>query len=147
MTTSIHQNPDYALKQRLKLAGLRATPHRVRVLTTLQTLGYPVSHNELINALKDAQINRVTLYRVLSSLTDNQIVHSVQGTDGIWRFCYNESDLVKCPGGHPHLLCEVCHDMFCLTHTRMPHIEVPDDFIVKHKQMLIVGICPRCRDK
>ncbi len=133
-------------KNRLKIAHLRITPHRIQILQTLDSAGKPLSHTEIIQSIpEEKRIDRVTLYRILASLTEAALVHQVQGTDGIWRFCTHFAENDTCPGGHPHLLCEKCGSMICLKHIKLPHIDVPDDFEVHHKQMLIVGICSKCQ--
>lgn len=130
--------------QRLKKANLRATGHRVHVLDTLMRASEPLTHQEIQERLGEESLDRVTLYRILSSLKDACLIHQVQGTDGVWRFCAHDENMSMCPGGHPHLLCESCGKMMCLTESRMPHIEVPEAFVVTHKQMLILGICKNC---
>ena len=140
---------DQKIEKRLKDLGLRATRHRIRVLAVLEEAGVPMSHVELLQKIQrdEAGFDRVTLYRVLSALKDAGLIHQVQGSDGVWRFCGHVQDEGSCPGGHPHLLCEVCGGMQCLTHQRVPHYDVPSDFEVKHKQMLLIGICGACRTK
>ena len=133
-------------ENRLRQANLRATRHRICVLTALMDAGKPMSHPEILQQLRDIKLDRVTLYRILTSLTDASIVHQVQGMDGIWRFCAHDEDTAACPGGHPHLLCESCGTMLCLTGQKLPHCEVPPDFHVTHKQMVISGICSKCQE-
>ena len=132
---------------RLKKANLRATKHRVSVLDALSEAGRPLSHQEILDHLSGSQLDRVTLYRILSSLRDASLIHQVQGSDGMWRFCSHDEDSPHCPGGHPHLLCESCGKMQCLTHCKMQHVDVPNNFKVTHKQMLILGICSDCLNK
>ena len=136
---------DERIKNRLRRASLRATPHRIRILSLLEQEARPLSHLEILQSITEFRLDRVTLYRILASLTEAGIVHQVQGTDGIWRFCAHDETDNQCPGGHPHLLCEKCGTMMCLNHTRMQHVDVPEDFEVHHKQLIIVGLCAKCR--
>lgn len=106
-----------------------------------------MSHFELTESLGSQNIDRVTLYRVLNVLTEAKLIHQVQGTDGIWRYCYHETTSKSCPGGHPHLLCECCGEMRCLEAQELQHVNVPDGFVVSHKQMLIIGCCANCSDR
>ena len=134
-------------EDRLKNANLRTTRHRVRVLDVLAHAGRPMSHLEILEILGDARLDRVTLYRILATLKDASLIHQVQGSDGIWRFCSHDENAPSCPGGHPHLQCECCGRMQCLTSCKMQHVDVPEDFKVTHKQMLIIGICSDCIKK
>lgn len=138
---------DQKTENRLKAKGLRATRHRIFVLSVLETSGSPMSHIELLQDIqkKDHRFDRVTLYRVLNALKETKLIHQVQGSDGIWRFCAHEADDELCPGGHPHLICEVCGAMTCLVGQKLPHIHVPDSFQVRHKQMVITGVCHKCQ--
>ena len=131
----------------LKKANLHATKHRVTVLGILVSAGRPLSHVEIQDQLGTTRIDRVTLYRILTILKEAGLVHQVQGSDGIWRFCAHDAESDVCPGGHPHLLCESCGKMMCLTDCRMQHVEVPQGFKVTHKQMLILGVCEACMKK
>lgn len=135
------------IEQRLKQHGIRATRHRIRVLEVLENTGKPMSHIELLQAIQaeDPGFDRVTLYRVLNALKDAAFIHQIQGSDGIWRFCAHETDDDLCPGGHPHLLCEICGEMQCLKTQKLPHVDVPEGFKVKHKQMILIGICAKCQ--
>ncbi|MBQ9242256.1 MAG: transcriptional repressor [Proteobacteria bacterium] len=136
---------DKIAEDRLRAAGLRVTKHRICVLACLLEEARPLSHLDLIGLLREQKLDRVTVYRILALLKDSGLVHQVQGTDGIWRFCAHEDVEGKCPGGHPHLLCEVCGQMTCLSEQKLPHLDVPHDFKVTHKQMLILGICANCQ--
>lgn len=147
MNSDIKQHAIILASERLKRAGLRATKQRIAVLVILQNENRPLSHLELLQKLCGSRFDRVTLYRILASLTESMLVHQVQGLDGVWRFCSHDETSDACPGGHPHLLCEKCGTMTCLTNCRIPHFDVPDDFQVKHKQVVISGICANCRHK
>ena len=56
------------LADRIRSAGARATPARIRVLALLTSAPVPLSHHDIEAALGDASLDRVTLYRVLDWL-------------------------------------------------------------------------------
>ena len=130
---------------RLRRAKLRTTKHRVKVLSVLELAQRPLTHLEIQQSIPDQRLDRVTLYRILSSLTEASLVHQIQGFDGIWRFCSHDDDTDLCPGGHPHLLCTKCGTMWCMPEVRLQHVDVPEGFKVSHKQMVIVGVCEKCQ--
>jgi len=140
------QTDSCCARKRLRRACVRVTDHRVCVLEALSSEARPLSHHELLARVSSHRIDRVTLYRVLGVLAEASLIHQVQGTDGVWRFCDHGKSLSGCPGGHPHFMCERCSTMWCLEGDRMPRIEVPEGFVVSHKQMLVLGICPDCHD-
>jgi Fur family ferric uptake transcriptional regulator/Fur family zinc uptake transcriptional regulator len=133
-----------AARTLLRGASLRITPVRTVVLAHLLKLGRPVSHADLWRRKKVRAFNRVTVYRTLLTLQSMAIVHAVQGTDGVWRYCAHARSQERCPGNHPHFVCKQCRRMSCLLGQTMPHVEVPDGTVVEAKQFVVYGICADC---
>jgi Fur family ferric uptake transcriptional regulator len=132
-------------RQLLQSAALRPSPVRVAVLGRLLQMGRPVSHNDLWKRKKVRSFNRVTVYRTLRALKRRAIVHSVQGTDGVWRYCAHAVASGGCPGDHPHFVCSRCRRMICLLGQTMPFVEVPPGTSVEAKQFVVYGTCPDCQ--
>lgn len=130
----------------LETASLRLTSVRVVILSHLLKMGCPVSHSDLWKKKRIRSFNRVTVYRTLLTLQERGIVHAVQGTDGVWRFCAHGSEQDGCPGNHPHFVCNKCKRMICLLGQRMPFVEVPEGTAVKAKQLVVYGYCPECAE-
>jgi Fur family ferric uptake transcriptional regulator/Fur family zinc uptake transcriptional regulator len=130
----------------LREKGMRNTVLRRRVLELFFERREPMSYAEIFEALAalGRAPDRVTLYRTLSTFSDVRIVHEVQGTDGVIRFCLHESSRGGCVGNHPHFLCRRCGRMSCLSDQPLPYVEVPAGTIVEGKQFLIFGLCPQC---
>lgn len=129
----------------LKSSKLRTTRHRENILGCLLKHGRPLSHSEIQRELPS--LDRVTLYRALSSFVNAGIVHKVQGPDGAWRFCAHnaDDDGLGCPGDHPHFLCEACGKMICLVGQRLARLDVPDGYEVDGKQYVVYGKCSGCK--
>ena len=130
----------------LREKGMKSTALRRRVLDLLFERQEPMSHMEIFEVLAalGQKPDRVTLYRTLSAFSDARIVHEVQGTDGVLRFCLHEPSGVGCRGNHPHFLCRKCGRMSCLFGQPLPYVEVPQGAVVEGKQLLAFGLCPRC---
>lgn len=90
-------------------------------------------------------MDRVTIYRTLSTLKEAGIVHSVQGIDGVWRYRAHDPDQGGCPGNHPHFICLSCKTMLCLNGQKLPNVSVPEGFSVTGKRLLVYGLCRECR--
>jgi Fur family ferric uptake transcriptional regulator/Fur family zinc uptake transcriptional regulator len=133
------------LKETLKMASLKVTPLRIKVLGYLMGEARPLSHSEIQAMLPD--IDRVTLYRTLSAFVEADIAHQVQGLDGMWRFCAHVREGSECPGNHPHFLCLSCGLMVCLTGQAMPRVDVPDGCAVSGKQLVVYGKCRNCAEE
>jgi Fur family ferric uptake transcriptional regulator/Fur family zinc uptake transcriptional regulator len=134
--------PEELLRQK----GIRSTALRRRVLDLLFERQEPMSHMEVCEVLAahGQKPDRVTLYRTLSTFSEARIVHEVQGTDGILRFCLREPSDGGCLGNHPHFLCRKCGRMSCLSGQSLPYVEVPEGTVVEGKQLLVFGLCSRC---
>lgn len=134
------------IREALETAGLRPTEIRMEVLDILYRKGEPLTHGE-IRQLSRQELDRVTLYRTLDSLTGKGLVHKVQGVDGAWRYCAHPLKHPGCPGDHPHFLCLKCGRMICLEGQTLPYVNVPEGFHVEGKQLVVYGTCPECRDR
>ena len=55
---------------RIRAAGARATPARVRVLELLSAAPSPLSHYDIEQSLGEGSLDRVTLYRVLDWMVE-----------------------------------------------------------------------------
>jgi Fur family ferric uptake transcriptional regulator/Fur family zinc uptake transcriptional regulator len=132
------------VREALETSGLRPTEIRKEVLTILYDKEEPLTHGE-IRHLARQELDRVTLYRTLDSMTEKGLVHRVQGVDGTWRYCAHPLRKPGCPGDHPHFLCLECGRMICLEDQALPFVKVPEGFQVDGKQLVVYGLCPDCR--
>jgi Fur family ferric uptake transcriptional regulator len=128
----------------LQVAGLRRTKAREVVLSLLRRAEHPLAHHEIAGRPEAKGLDRVTLYRTLSTLQRAGLVHRVQGLDGVWRFRAHASERVECPGNHPHFLCLSCGAMSCLDGQALPWVTVPEGTEVKGKQLVVYGRCCGC---
>jgi len=69
----------------LKQAGLKSTSSRLVVVSVLAQNSSPLTHQDLLKKLPE-NFDRVTLYRVLDWLLQQQLIHRVAGDDRAWRF-------------------------------------------------------------
>jgi Fur family ferric uptake transcriptional regulator/Fur family zinc uptake transcriptional regulator len=133
---------DDALRAILRKAGVKVTPIRLEVLDYLLKTGQPVSHADVQSALP--VLDRVTIYRTLTSFVSSGIAHQVQGLDGMWHFCAHDPSASGCPGNHPHFLCMSCGKMICLLDQNMPMVDVSEGNTVIGKQFVAYGLCHEC---
>lgn len=142
MSEKKHGHGVKELKEILRSARLKITPVRLEILEFLIEVGRPLAHGEVQSMLPS--LDRVTIYRTLSSFVEADIAHQVQGLDGMWRFCAHRRDGGGCPGNHPHFLCTSCGMMLCLLDQQMPRVNIPDGYEVYGKQFVVYGRCPEC---
>jgi Fur family transcriptional regulator, ferric uptake regulator len=130
--------------QLLYAAGLRSTSARKTVLEVLSQVKRPLSHQEIVRDPKIGTLDKVTLYRTLSTLKRAGLLHRVQGVDGVWRFRAHLSRDGKCGGNHVHFLCTQCNQMMCLPEQPLPRVEAPKGAEVSSKQLVVYGQCAQC---
>ncbi|HAH04971.1 MAG TPA: transcriptional repressor [Elusimicrobia bacterium] len=125
-------------------AGFRRTRAREAVLRLLEKSGRPLSHQEIQKGLKEGACDRVTIYRALETLHSAGLLHRIQGSDGLWRFCAHRSTAGACPSNHIHFLCQGCGKMSCLPEQPLPWIQAPKGAAILSKQLVVHGLCAAC---
>jgi len=101
----------------LRDSRIRVTEARVKVLAALLGAPYAYTHQDVQDTLAD--MDRVTLYRTLDSLTDAGLAHKIAGDDRVFR--YNaalehraDGDKVQPQHQHGHFKCTRCARVFCI---------------------------------
>jgi Fur family transcriptional regulator, ferric uptake regulator len=95
-------------KEMLTHAGLAATAKRMLVVQALTGAGRPVTPQELLEPL-GAQMNRVTLYRILDLLVEHHVATRHNAGERAFRYCLRTG-----PTGHAHFTCSLCGHTECL---------------------------------
>jgi Fur family ferric uptake transcriptional regulator len=124
--------------------GSRSTTARVAVLQCLLDGGYALSHQEIDHALmqEGLRLDRVTLYRTLDWLVEQQLAHKVTTDDRTWRFSAN----ADAGADHAHFHCQRCDQVLCMKDV-VPSfvITLPRGFTLNHAELSMEGICDQCQ--
>ncbi len=131
--------------QLLDAVGLRHTRARRGVLEVLSRTTRPLSHQEIAEEPEAHHLDRVTLYRTLTTLQQAGLLHRIQGVDGVWRFRAHPTPSARCGGDHIHFLCLECNKMSCLPDQPLPWVEAPEGAEIQSKQLVVYGRCAACR--
>ena len=115
------------------------------MLQLLNETDRPLSHQEIASHEGPRTLDRVTLYRTLTTLQRAGLLHRVQGIDGVWRFGGHQAHSAKCGGNHIHFLCLECSRMSCLPEQPLPWVKEPSGAEVFGKQLVVYGRCAQCR--
>ena len=105
---------DRQLRGALKEAGLRVTGPRLAVLTELARATEPVSHAELVDRMAPRGMDRVTVWRNLTTLVEAGLCARTDLGDRTWRFERTGANDHVGAGGHPHFVCVACKKVSCL---------------------------------
>lgn len=130
----------------LKKNNLSVTDSRRNILQLfLNQNASALRHSDIEHALMG--LDRVTIYRTLQAFAEKGIIHSIPGSDGAARYAL-------CKGGceqghhhddHVHFLCTRCGATQCLDDVLVPFVRMPDGFEAIKTEMVVSGICSKCR--
>ena len=140
--TKANQSSQDALTMIQKM-GARATTARVSVLNVLLSANYALTHGEIEQALgvKDGEIEKVTLYRVLDWLVNQELAHKIVGADRVWRFNAQRHPVPR----HAHFNCNDCGKVFCLENLNPVFaVTLPRGFRLDRADVSLQGLCPGC---
>lgn len=132
-------------RARTLLAGApgRLTQPRVRVLATLLEAQHPETHADLQKRLPD--LDRVSLYRCLDWLCEQDHAFHLTGADGVRR--YGFKDPTQDHAAHPHFQCMTCGVTECLPPMQAPLARLPRGYRLTSTDVLARGVCPGCSQK
>ncbi len=106
---------DVDVRTALKEAGLRVTVQRTAVLAELARSTEPVSHAELTERLLPLGMDRVTVWRNLTTLVEAGLCARTDLGDHTWRFERTRGGADHGTSGiHPHFVCIDCKKVSCL---------------------------------
>ena len=139
MTSRLDSNAQAMLRQ----AKLYRTEARVAILKVLMRAGRPLRQDEIADRLEDCDVNKVTVYRTLESLTAAGLVHRAFLHDRAWHFELADHCTEKqC---HPHFTCTNCGQTRCMTDIAVPMARIPHKgFVISRQQVRLEGLCPAC---
>jgi Fur family ferric uptake transcriptional regulator len=101
-------------RERLKDAGMRATPARIAILKLLHESSVPMTHAEVTATLIDQGIDNSTIFRVLNDLVEAKLLVRMELGDHLWRYELSSRESAKGKSQHPHFLCVDCGSIMCL---------------------------------
>jgi Fur family transcriptional regulator, ferric uptake regulator len=131
----------------LQKAGISRTSQRLAVLDILIRATTPLSVNTIRQSLKTkANIDKVTVYRILSLFRQRGIIREISSAGGA---NYFEMATLENPL-HPHFNCRNCGVLTCLS--PLPFTQAQelilskDDYSIDHIEINISGLCACCRN-
>ncbi len=140
MPENRHPLPDDSAA-RIRAAGARATPARVRVLELLAQAAAPLSHHEIEAVLGTGSLDRVTLYRVLDWMVEAGLALKRADERRVWRFALADGGS---HGGHAHFRCDGCGRVYCLDAPVPKPPALPGGFTLAHAELDLSGRCAEC---
>ena len=125
-----------------KMKQSRNTVAKTEIQSLLKQSGAALSHSEL-QTLLNGLCDRVTIYRVLERLIDEELVHKVISIDGVVKFASCHFCSTEHKHNHIHFSCEKCKTVTCISDVE-PTYKLPIEYKVKETNFIISGLCPQC---
>ncbi len=133
------------IQQTLSDHNLKATDARKFLLETISIEKRPVDAQSLIEIMqKKLGVDRVTIFRILNTLTAHGILRRLEFQEGKARYEISSDD-------HHHLICENCGAIEDIPDTMVPKIEKEiardHDFLIKRHTLEFFGLCKNCQKR
>ena len=131
----------------LENSGLGQTANRLSILEIIGDSSHPLSAQEIIETLNQAQeVNRVTVYRILDLLVENNLVERISAGDRSFRYGLAPNTNHQ---PHSHFYCVECGEMECLSpeHISLDTVVLERSFLglIERVEVRFDGICEDCR--
>jgi Fur family ferric uptake transcriptional regulator len=127
----------------LKANSFRVTQHRTTVLNYFMKSKRALSHTDLEKAFGNS-IDRVSLYRILHSFTDKQILCKIIDSKGVVSYVFDSHNHSDDGHYHPHYKCKSCNDVVELPELPKKYIELLKKMNVEELNILAEGTCENC---
>lgn len=139
--------PESIYEQRLLQRHIKPTAIRVLVLRELMhEEDMAVSMSELEDAL--GTVDKSTVFRTITLFLAHHLIHCVDDGTGALKYAVCDTDCnCEMDDLHSHFYCEGCHMTFCLKHTHVPIVKLPDGFEIHTVNYVLKGLCPACAEK
>jgi Fur family ferric uptake transcriptional regulator len=121
---------------------VRNTTAKSVILDLITKSDVALSHAE-IQTLTDGICDRVTIYRVLERLMNEDLIHKSVNLEGTIKY----ASCSDCHGthshNHVHFSCEKCHSVTCLEDVE-PAFKMPKNYQINEVNFTLTGLCPNC---
>lgn len=127
---------------------LKKTSPRISVLSILKSRNVATSQPELEQII-GKEIDRVTLYRTLTTFEEKGIIHKVLDLNGTSNYALSSSSKSnnQLHDEHVHFNCTVCLNVYCLDQLHVPKLSMPQGFSSQNVNVIVYGICYSCNKK
>ncbi len=129
----------------LQSAKLRCTPGRMAIIKVLIQTTTPLSEGQILNNITQANLNKTTIYRALSSFIKSGIIHQAYIKDRTHHYeLAHRCSHKQC---HPHFTCTNCGQTECITGLSLPLANTKKGHQITRQKVELEGICPNCQTK
>jgi Fur family transcriptional regulator, ferric uptake regulator len=124
----------------------RKTASKTAILELITNSTVALSHIEIQNLI-NGLCDRVTIYRVLDRLVNEDFIHKIATPDGTIKYasCNHKHENEKHVHSHNHIHfnCQKCFSVTCLENVE-PSFSIPKNYKVNEVNFTLTGLCPNC---
>lgn len=134
------------IRSRIREAGLRATVGRIATYEAVHHASAPLTHADVVELVEPLGLDRATVYRNLTDLTEVGLLARSDLGDHAWRFELSHDE----PHGsdHVHFVCVDCGEVACLPGVALEvgSSEVPRAVSEQQVEVQLRGRCDDCSE-
>lgn len=130
----------------LRKNQLRVTSHRHTVLDYFIKADRAFTPSDLQSVFK-GQIDRVSIYRILSSLSDANILCKLVDLNGSTSYVFDNHSGCGNTNNHPHFICKSCHTVIELPELPQAYLQHLKHLHIDRFNILAEGTCRECEQK
>ena len=131
-------------REKIRSAGLRATPARIATLKVLHGSESPLTHAEVSDELQHLEIDKATVFRNLTDLVAKNVLRRSALGDNVWRFEIIKESAHK-PDSHPHFICVDCGSVSCMEDVELKQKSASASPLLNYvTEIVLRGHCNEC---
>jgi len=137
-------NSNPIINNLLKKHDLRKTPARVEILGLYTDTPHAMSHGDVEQQL--IAMDRVTIYRTLSTFEEKGIIHRAYDGGGVVKYalCHADCSSHQHRDEHLHFSCVQCGNTYCIEGYTIPEVENPKGYTIDNVFLFAKGTCSSC---
>lgn len=125
--------------------GVRPTAVRTLIYRAAEKHTNTFSLTDLQDEL--ATVDKSTIFRTLTLFARHHLLHETEDGSGSTKYCVCHHDhACAINERHVHFYCTRCRTTFCLEHTFIPPVNLPEGYIPDDAEYVVKGLCPRCSE-
>lgn len=130
----------------LKRNRLSITESRKNILQLFLSNSGALAHADIEKKTKE-KFDRATIYRTLQTFVLKGLIHTIPTADNsvLYALCKDECVQGHHHDNHIHFICDKCNVTICMDYVVTPSIQLPKGFLVKRTDVVIGGICNKCK--
>ena len=124
------------------MKNTRNTTAKSVILDLILNSKVALSHAE-IQARTSGLCDRVTIYRVLERLINDDLIHKTVNIDGTIKYAGCSHAALNSAHNHVHFSCTKCLLVTCLDAVE-PRFNLPENYVIAQVNFTLSGLCPSC---